>query len=431
MNKLHKRWIPAIIILCSVGIVLYVTSNPPKTERRSAGAGTQVMVEVSEIVPRRYQVMLDSFGVVQPRTQSVLVAQVSGQIIKVSEQFRDGGFFEKGEPLVWLDDRDFKAESLIAQANVSSAQQALLEEQAKAEQALIDWKRLGNGAKPNSLVLREPQLAAAQASLLSAQAQKQKADLALERATIRAPYAGRILKTQANLGQVVSSNASLASIYAIDNVEVRLPINNSDLALIDLPVEYRDQQNSAVNAKVYLYSDLVGEQKWLAKLVRTEGAIDASTQQLYAVAQIEDPYSRNNSDSVPVKIGQYVNARLEGKTLDNAIVIPNSAIYQGSYVYTVSNNTLLRQDINIRWQNNSEAIISQGLQAGDTLVLTPMGQVSSGTRVQIAEPKDTSNQIQIGSMQKPGQRDRSKDADKPRPAKGKASQSTSNTRPNS
>ena len=86
---------------------------------------------------------------------------------------------------------------------------------------------------------------------------------------------------------------------------------------------------------------------------------------------------------MPLKIGQYVTAKLQGKTLSGALVIPNSTIYQGTYVYVVEDGVLRRRDIEIDWQNDSEAIISSGLAAGDALVTTALGQVTSGIRVSI------------------------------------------------
>jgi len=65
-------------------------------------------------------------------------------------------------------------------------------------------------------------------------------------------------------------------------------------------------------------------------------------------------------------------------------VIPSSAIYQGSYVYIVADGLLMRKDIQLGWQNGTESIVTQGLVAGDNLVLTSLGQVSSGTPVAIA-----------------------------------------------
>jgi RND family efflux transporter MFP subunit len=391
MTITKKTFIPLLIVVISLVLVYFITQNPPQAKRGRPTEVPSIVVKTMAIQPADYQVMLSSFGTLRPRTQSVLVAQVSGQIMKISEQFRDGGFFEKGDPLVWLDERDYIAEAKIAQANVLSGQQALLEEQARGEQAKVDWLRLGDGSKPSTLVLRLPQLEAAKAVLLSAEAQLQKAQLSLERATINAPYAGRILNTQVDVGQVVNNNTQLASIFAIDVVEVRLPINNNDLPLIDLPQEYRGNKVINDQTKVLLHSDLIGKQNWNAKIVRTEGAVDSDSQQLYVVAQIEDPYNEFTEQKMPLKIGQYVNADIVGKTLKNAVVIPNSAIYQGSYVYTVLDGALLRKEIEIRWQNTNDAIISAGLDLGELLVTTTLGQVSSGTRVNIQNSIDNNN----------------------------------------
>ena len=82
-----------------------------------------------------------------------------------------------------------------------------------------------------------------------------------------------------------------------------------------------------------------------------------------------------------MKIGQYVTAQIEGRTLPNAIVIPNSAIYQGSYVYLFDQGLLQRTEIEVAWQNSRESLINMGLKPGNQLVLTPLGQVSSGTPV--------------------------------------------------
>jgi RND family efflux transporter MFP subunit len=387
-SKFKKVIIPLGIVIATYLLSQIIIQNPPKSNRGKVNESAFITVETQNLTSQTYPVILNSFGTVQPRTQSVLVAQVSGEIKEVSKQFRDGGFFEKDDVLVQLDDRDHRAEVKINQASLLSAKQVLLEEKARADQALVDWQRLGNGAQPNALVLREPQLAAAQAQVLSAQAKLDKAQLLLERTKIVAPYAGRILKKHVDLGRVVVNNTQLADIYAIDYVEIRLPINNKDLGLMILPEEYRNSKGESSGSAVTLSSTLIGRQSWQGQIVRTEGAIDENTQQLYIVAQIDDPYDESNSKVAPVKIGQYVNAEIVGRTITQALVIPNSAIYQGSYVYVVEQikdkTVLKRRDITIRWQNSNDAIINSGLKFGDKLVLTPLGQVSSGTSVKIA-----------------------------------------------
>lgn len=380
MSK-RKIMIPVAILALSAVAFQLIVNNPPQVRRGGPPRTAQMSVEAVEIKPTQYQVMIDSFGTVKPRTESALVAQVAGQINFVSDAFRDGGFFEKGDVLVTIDDRDYRAEMKIAESSLINAKQSLLEEQARVEQALVDWKRLGNGKEPSDLVLRKPQLESAKAQVLSAQAQLDKAQLKLERTQIVAPYAGRILKKKVDLGQVISNNSQLADIYAVDYVEIRLPIKNNDLALVNLPEEYRNSENGSNKVPVLFQSDLIGRQQWQGEVVRTEGAIDDNAQQLHIVAQIANPYQ--NSGAAPVKIGQYVTAQIQGKTIDDAMVIPNSAIYQGSYVYIVKDGVLLRKEIITRWQNSKDALIERGLEFGDKLVLTSLGQVSSGTPVHV------------------------------------------------
>jgi RND family efflux transporter MFP subunit len=389
-TKTAKIIIPAAVVVTALLIVFFIKSNPPEARRFTSASKAAISVSVLELVPQSYQVMIDSYGTVKPRTQSLLVAQASGQIIEVSDEFREGGFFEKGDVLLKLDDRDHQAEVKSAQANLLTAEQSLLEEKARGQQALTDWKRLGGSSQASSLVLREPQLAAAKAQVLSAQATLEKAELDLERTKVTAPYAGRILSRSVDLGQVVSNNTQLATIYAIDSVEIRLPIKNKDLSFVNLPEQYRDGAKNQAGSLVKFSSDLVGEQIWQGQLARTEGAIDENAQQLYVVAKIDDPYKSTASNQYPIKIGQYIKAQIAGKTVQNALIIPNSTIYQGTYVYVVEGDVLKRKDVTFAWQNANQAMIKTGLKANDKLVVTPLGQVSSGTKVSILgeEPKE-------------------------------------------
>ncbi len=383
MSKTKKWLIPLIVLLICGFTARFIFNNPPENRRGGKPNAPQMTVQVQTITPTQYTVVVDSFGTVQPTTQSALVAQVSGQIVYVSPQFRNGGFFEQGDALVRIDPRDYVASVKIAEASLISAKQVLLEEQASAKQAQIDWQRLGNGEPASDLVLRKPQVAAAKARLLSAEAGLTRAKLALERTEIKAPYAGRVLRQLVDFGQVVGNNAKLADIYSTDSVEIRLPINNNDIGLINLPEEFRTNTQHSAPIEARLTSSLSSDQTWLGKIVRSEASIDTNSQQLNVVAQIMDPYNQQLHPGTQVKIGQYVSAEVQGRRLSNAILIDNRAIYQGSYVYVVEQGLLKRRDIQIRWQNNKEALIGSGLIAGEKVVLTPLGQVSSGTPVLI------------------------------------------------
>jgi RND family efflux transporter MFP subunit len=410
-----KILLPIVIIVVTIALMMIIFKNPPTTKKAKSSKAAQITVVTTTLSPQHYQVIVQSFGTVKPRTQSVLFTQVSGQINEVSEQFRAGGFFEQGDMLIQLDDRDYRAEVKIAQASLMSAKQSLQEEGARVKQAEADWNRLGNGGTPNALVLRQPQYEAAKAQVLSAQALLDKVNLSLERTTIVAPYAGRILSKSVDIGQVISSNTQLATIFAVDYVEIRLPIKNKDLPLMKLPEEYRNTHvqskgqgsDSSMISNVVISSDLMGEQVWQGQIVRTESAIDEMSQQLYVVAQIIRPYDSEYNPGAQIKMGQYVTANITGRKVENALVIPNSAIYQGSYVYIVQNNLLMRKDIELGWKNGTESIVTQGLNIGDELVLTSLGQVSSGTPVAIAgqaPTKKTANAQKLETVKKPSEK---------------------------
>ncbi|MFA3791284.1 efflux RND transporter periplasmic adaptor subunit [Aliiglaciecola sp. SL4] len=378
-----KIVLPIVVVLIAVVAVVIIYNNPPAAKRQRPASAAVLSVETQLLQPEKFHITLDSYGVVAPRTQSTLMAQVAGQIVYVDADFRAGGFFQKGDLLLAIDDSDYQAEVNIAKANLITAQQNLAEEMARSEQAKIDWQRLGDNQKPSDLVLRIPQQESAQANLASAKAQLTKAELSLKRTKIIAPYSGRIVSQNVDIGTVVSSNTELASIYATDYMEVRLAINNNDLGFVELPEANIDNSLTTPPISVTFTSTLIGQQSWTGKIVRTESAIDSASRQLYVVAQIDNPFDQDIERGVSIKIGEYLTAEIDGKTIDNAIVIPVTSIYQGSYVYIEQDGVLLRKEIEVAWQNDSRALIKSGLEGGQALVVTPLGQVSSGTAVSV------------------------------------------------
>jgi len=384
MKKSWRVVLPILVFIFSGLLIVFFVLNKPEAQQRRPSTAPTITVAVHEVEARDFQVNVQSYGSVAPRTQSFLVAQVSGQVMELSEKLREGSFFDVGDVLLRIDDRDYQADVKIAEANLADAQRSLAEEHARSEQAARDWGRLGNDGEPSDLVLRKPQLLAAQARVASSDAALDRAKLSLERTEVIAPFAGRVLRQMIDLGQVAGNNTQLAEVYATDYIEVRLPLRNADLQFVDLPESYRGVQRETGGFLVTLYSSISGvEQGWMGKVVRTESAIDQNSRQLHVVAQIDDPFGEAAIGRSPLKIGEYVTAELQGKVISGAIVIPADAIYQSSYVYVVHDGVLLRRDIDILWQNTTEALIGSGLDVGDRLVTTTLGQVTSGLRVAI------------------------------------------------
>jgi RND family efflux transporter MFP subunit len=403
-NNSRRAVLPLLVVVFSGLLIAFFMFNKPAVQQRRPSTAPAITVAVHEVEASEYQVNVQSYGTVAPRTQSFLVAQVSGQVIELSDKLRDGRFFDAGDVLLKIDDRDYQADVKIAEANLADAQRSLTEENARSAQAERDWARLGNDGEPSELVLRKPQLLAAEARVASSDAALDRAELSLERTEVIAPFAGRVLRQMVDLGQVAGNNTQVAEVYATDYIEVRLPLRNADLQFVDLPESYRGVQRETGGFQVTLYSSISGaEQGWLGEVVRTESAIDQNSRQLHVVAQIDDPFGEAAVGRSPLKIGEYVTAELQGKIISGAIVIPADAIYQSSYVYVVNDGVLIRREIDIAWQSTSEALISSGLVAGDRLVTTTLGQVTSGLRVAIEGEVSESSFAGRGPGQGPGQ----------------------------
>lgn len=368
MKKSFKILIPFIIIILTIFIVYIIFTNPPKAKIQSPTT-TKIEIETKKLKEKDFLIKLESFGTAQAETQSTLSSQVSGKVIYVNENFKNGGFFNNKELLVQIEDTDYKADVKIAQAELLLAKQTLLEEEAKAKQAKEDWEKFNINEEPNSLVLRIPQLEAAKASVIAAEADLEKAKLNLQRTKILAPYKGRVIEKNISIAQVIASNAQVGTVFSNSAIEIRLPIKNKELKLIDI-----NKENNV------LFTSETSEEQYQGKVVRSESTIDSNTKQLYLIAKIKD----NNEK---IKIGEYLTAKIEAKTLKNVLVVPNDSIYQSSYVYLEKDGVLIRKDIEILWQDDKNSLIQKGLKQGDNLVLTTLGQVSSGTKVKVLNQK--------------------------------------------
>lgn len=381
-----RRLLPVVVVGISIAVGVITIANKTKPQRQKPPP-TTTAVDVVRLAKQDYPTIIRTRGTVRPRTESVLIPEVSGRIVKVSPNFREGSFFEAGDLLLKIDSRDYETAEKSAASSLAQAQLALKEEQARARQAELDWQRLGEGAVPTELVLRKPQLAAARAETESAQAQLTQAHLNLERTRITAPYAGRVLEQNVDVSQYVTPGTELARIYAVDYVEVRLPLTNRQLQYVDVPELYRgqtteeEQPEPPVTLRVrYGLKDYT----WNGRIVRAEGAIDTQSRQSFVIAQVSDPYGKVTTDQPPLKVGQFVEAEIEGKLLHDVYVIPRAVIRGGHTVFIVDdNNVLSHRTITVVWSDSTNAVVSGGLEEGELLSVTPLATGVSGTQVTV------------------------------------------------
>jgi len=375
MKLIVKIILPALVLVVCFVAARGVIANRPEPQKRPQFK-TTTSIDATRVSLTDYPVTVRTQGLVGAAREGSLVPEVAGKIVKVSPNFVVGGAFEAGEFLVEIDNRDFQIAVTMAEVSYAQVVATLEEEKARAAQAADDWKRLGRSGAPSAMTLRKPQLAAASASLEGARAEIQRAQLDLERTRIVAPYRGKLRSKSVDLGQFVSRGSEIAQIFSVDTAEIRLPITNNQLGFVELP-----ETPSTINqSQVNLRANVGGvEQQWIGSIVRTEGAIDLGSRQLFAIAQVDDPY---RSGQKPLRIGQFVKAAIAGKILRDVIVIPRSALREDREVLVVDElSTLQKRDVQVIWKDAEVAVINSGLNAGDVISLTSLGTVTDGLRV--------------------------------------------------
>jgi multidrug efflux system membrane fusion protein len=240
-------------------------------------------------------------------------------------------------------------------------------------------------------VLRKPQVTRAEADVAAARAQVMKAERDLERTVIRAPYAGQVLQQSVDMGQFVTPGTQLAKVFAVDYVEIRLPLPEREMRFLRLPEKYRGGAASDSGAEdavpVRLKATINGKAvSWQGKLIRVEGSLDAETRQIIAVAQVDDPYTRRSDGVPPLKIGQFVEAEIRGEVLSDVYVIPRAAVRAGNEIILISpENRLRRMRVEPLASDEKGIVISanspKAPQEGDVLCITPIPFPADGARV--------------------------------------------------
>ncbi len=380
-----KALLPLVIIAAAgFGAVTMIMNRPPVETL------TPVIeppgVRVHEVTLGDAPLSVTSQGTVRPRTESQLVPEIAGRVTWVAPSFAEGGFFEADDVLVMIDPFDYEQALVSARSQLAQARLRLAEEEAEAEVAQREWNTLGRG-DPRELALRKPQLEDASASVAAAEAAVERATRDLQRAEIVAPYAGRVRTKNVDIGQYVRVGDAVATVYAVDIAEIRLPLPDDELAYLDLPLSYRGVEQQT-QPDVTLRATFAGEtHAWNGRIVRTESEIDSVSRMVHAVAEVADPYAPGPiPNRPPLAVGMYVEAEIDGRTARDVAMLPRQALRGRDQVLVVTpEDRLSFRTVDVLRTSTESVIVSAGLQRGELVVISPLDTPTDGMRVQLAD----------------------------------------------
>ena len=386
-----RALVPLAILATGVALSAAVLITRPRVEPR-ATAPMAPLVRVTEVEPHELVLRVRGHGTVVPRSESDLVPQVSGEVIWISPALVAGGFFDAGEALLRIDPTDYELALEAARAAVARAESELQ----KSRKELERQQRLAesNAASEARIDQAENAFRGAEAGLREARARRRRAERDLVRTELRTPYAGRVREESVDVGQFASRGAPLAKLYAVDFAEVRVPVPDRELAYLELPLGDRAEEDAQQpGPPVSLRADFAGTQHlWAGHLVRTEGEIDPRSRTVTVVARVEDPYARRGNGTRPPRaVGLFVDVEIEGRRVEDAIVLPRPALREGNQVYVIDAEDRLRiRPVEVLRENGDEVVITAGLSAGERVSISPLRGAVEGMAVRVAEGLETS-----------------------------------------
>lgn len=336
MNFINKKSV--ITLACFSSIFLAVAINGALSANQEQmpppPAKTQypvVSVSLAHLVS--HQGMVSAYGEVTSRNNLSLTSQVSGKVTNLSSTFLTGNTFKKGDVIAQLETIEYQQALANANASLADAKLALAQEALNASQAEQEWQQSGLAqTQASDLVLRKPQLQAANAKFNQAQQAVEKAKYDLNQTTIIAPFDALIVTKSIQMGSNVQAGVELAMIYDTSLFEVNLPLSQHQWQLLPSNLAQSVQSLSEVTL-----SDDANRQQWQASVNRVEQHVDAKSRQRSLVVNIDNPLALEQ----PLFPGTFVKATVYGAQIDNLWKLPASALINNNTVWQITDDNLL------------------------------------------------------------------------------------------
>jgi len=426
---------PILLLIGAFFLGKYLIATGPEPKKRTSSERIQV-VEVMPLKKEDYSVTINASGIVKAGVQSNLVSEASGKIVSISNDFQEGAYFNKNSDLVKIDKESYVNAVSIAQsdvaANRANLKQVIAEEKSNLRSIHLAKNNLALGKKETNrvsglwkkrLIARslldseeqktnqleqklqdlqgkqntyESRRLATEAKINASLARLKQEKLNLSYTSIKAPYAGRVLKKQVDVGQFVSKGTVLAEIYATDYVNIELPLSLNQYELLEMPEAFRnsDSKNSQnkmrqLPAVTFKVADSQHQSNWQGKIVRSSAALDTDSRQINVIARIDNPFDYKKEDSnensaplAPLRIGQYLKASIKGKTFKQVYVLPPAALRHNKEILLLREGKIDIVGVKVLWNAPEASVISsdQALE-GQQLITTTLSQALQEMKV--------------------------------------------------
>ncbi|MCP4274207.1 MAG: efflux RND transporter periplasmic adaptor subunit [Gammaproteobacteria bacterium] len=313
-----------LFILALVWLLTDINYKPETIERLSP----LYKVSAVEVLPVDARVKIKAIGVSAARWKTDVIASVNGRVVNLPEKTNPGDSLSNGELLAQLKNSLYQSEQKSALARVAQAELAVT--RTKNEQLVA--KKVNNGKSKTSFAKFKPHVKSAEADLHAAQASYAYALSQLQETRIKAPFDAVVLERNVTPGQWVNAGDRLFVISENKTIDINVGLSAS---------AWKRLGTLSSRSKIKIIAPEGKE--WIASLNYLSPIMDPTTGQRNVVLEVNQPYSSDK----PLLSGQQVEVIFEGALQSNMVRAPASVLTEDGKVWTINNNLLMLEDIEL------------------------------------------------------------------------------------
>lgn len=376
---LRRRSVSLLLVALILGGLGFVAWRAVQTKQAERRMPPDLAVPVLAATPKvaDVPVYLDGVGSVKPLATVTVRAQVDGKLVAVN--FTEGQDVKAGDVLAEID-------PAIYQAQYDQAVAKKAQDEAQLANARIDLARYQQLAASNAGSKQQADTQKATVAQLEAQVRSDQAAIDNAAATLSytkvvAPISGRAGLRQVDKGNIVhaSDTTGIVVLTQLQPIAVQFSLPQQQIVRVN-----------AAAAGAPLRVDVFGNDGVTVVDTGTLKGIDNQVDQTTGTVKLKAEFPNAKMQLWP---GQFVNVRLKVDTLKQAIVVPVSAVQRGpagTFSYIIGEDNIVHASpVKVTQQNESEAVVAEGLTPADRVVTTGFANLAEGAKVTIGDASQT------------------------------------------
>jgi multidrug efflux system membrane fusion protein len=344
--------------------------NPAKSGKGGGGAAP---VLVGQALRRKVPIVIEAIGAVEPIRMTAVRSQVTGTLETIA--FKEGLDVKQGDLLFQIDPRPLRGSLVTAEADLQKAR--VQQENARSQVQRYQVLSTGQMVSKEQFQKIQDEARAAEAEVAAAESRVLNAKLQLEFTSIRAPLSGRTGNLNVDEGDLVRANdpGALVTVNQVDPIYVTFGVPQQYLSAIN---RYRAERSLVVR----VIPPGTDEEPVVGELTFLDNMVDSAT----GTIRLKATFSNEQQRLWP---GQFANVLV---TLDEPEVLAVAAnavqtSQTGQHVYVISADRIAElRPITVERTYQGLAVISKGLNEGETVVIDGQLRVIPGRAVEIKQP---------------------------------------------